>query len=132
MTIAPVGDEIRLSDGTPVPLSAGYRAGDLLFASGQLPFDQEGKLHSGDIAEQTALCLANMEKVLGHAGLTRTDVVKVTVWLTDTADFPGFNGAYAAFFGEHRPARSTVRSDLVLPGARVEIEAIAAIGANAG
>jgi 2-iminobutanoate/2-iminopropanoate deaminase len=53
-------------------------------------------------------------------------VVKVTIWLTDAADFGGFNAAYSEFFGEHRPARSTVRSDLMLPGAKVEIEAVAA------
>lgn len=132
MTNTPVGDEIRLPDGSPVPLSAAYRAGDLLFVSGQLPFDAEGNLHDGDITEQTTLCLVNMAHILDHAGLSPTDVVKVTVWLSDAADFTGFNNAYAAFFGEHRPARSTVRSDLVLPGARVEIEAIAAFAADAG
>ena len=132
MPIAPVGDEARLPDGSPVPLSAAYRAGDLLFVSGQLPFDAEGNLKAGDITEQTALCLANMAHVLDHAGLSRTDVVKVTIWLTDAADFPEFNRAYAAFFGDHRPARSTVRSDLVLPGARIEIEAIAAFATDAG
>ena len=59
-------------------------------------------------------------------GLSLQDVVKVTIWLTDAADFGGFNAAYSDFFGDHRPARSTVRSDLMLPGANVEIEAIAA------
>jgi 2-iminobutanoate/2-iminopropanoate deaminase len=58
--------------------------------------------------------------------ITLPDVVKVTIWLTDTADFGGFNSAYSEFFGDHRPARATVRSDLMLPGAKVEIEAIAA------
>ena len=58
-------------------------------------------------------------------GLSIEHVVKVTVWLTHIEDFAGFNAAYIEFFGGHRPARSTVRSDLMLPGARVEIEAIA-------
>jgi 2-iminobutanoate/2-iminopropanoate deaminase len=53
------------------------------------------------------------------------DVLKVTVWLTDAADFAEFNLAYAAFFPGRKPARSTVVAGLVLPDARVEIEAIA-------
>ena len=120
-----VGKEITLPDGSIAPLSAAYSAAGLLFTSGQLALDETGKLHTGDIAEQTRLCLKNICRVLVGEGLSLQDVVKVTVWITDAADFGGFNTAYSDFFGQHRPARSTVRSDLVLPGAKVEIEAIA-------
>lgn len=122
----PVGKEIALPDGSIAPLSAAYAAAGFLFTSGQLAFDETGKLHTGDIAEQTRLCLENIRRLLAGEGLSLQDVVKVTIWLTDAADFGGFNAAYSEFFGEHRPARSTVRSDLMLPGAKVEIEAIAA------
>ena len=121
-----VGKEITLPDGSIAPLSAAYRANGFLFTSGQLAFDETGKLHTGDIAEQTRLCLENIQRLLVLEGLSLQDVVKVTIWLTDAADFGGFNRAYSDFFGDHRPARSTVRSDLMLPGANVEIEAIAA------
>ena len=121
-----IGEAIHLPDGSVAPLSAAYRADDLVFTSGQLAFDERGHLNTGSVDEQTALCLANIERILRDAGLTRDDVVKVTVWLTDAADFSDFNRAYAEFFGDHRPDRSTVRSDLMLPSARVEIEAIAA------
>ena len=83
-------------------------------------------MHTGDIAEQTRLCLENIRRLLAAEGLSLSDVIKVTIWLTDAADFGGFNAAYSDFLQEHRPARSTVRSDLMLPGAKVEIEAIAA------
>lgn len=122
----PVGKEIALPDGSIAPLSAAYRANGFLFTSGQLAFDETGKLHTGDIVEQTRLCLENIQRLLVLEGLSLQDVVKVTIWLTDAADFGGFNAAYSDFFGDHRPARSTVRSDLMLPGANVEIEAIAA------
>ncbi|WP_448212073.1 RidA family protein [Colwellia sp. MEBiC06753] len=49
----------------------------------------------------------------------------MTIWLTDAADFAEFNKAYAAYLGDHRPVRSTVRCDLVIPGAKIEIEALA-------
>lgn len=122
----PVGTDIILPDGRIAPLSAAYAGAGLLFTSGQLAFDADGQLCKGDIATQTRLCLENINRLIVAENLSLTDIVKVTVWLTDTADFAGFNAVYSQFFGEHRPARSTVRSDLMLPGAKVEIEAIAA------
>lgn len=121
----PVGKEIILPSGDKAPLSAAYRSNGFLFTSGQLAFDADARLHTGDIKEQTQLCLANIQKLLELEGLSIEHVVKVTVWLTHIDDFAGFNAAYIEFFGGHRPARSTVRSDLMLPGARVEIEAVA-------
>ena len=124
--IKPVGKDIILPDGSIAPLSAAYAGAGLLFTSGQLAFDEEGRLQTGDVAEQTRLCLENIRRLLAAESLSLHNVVKVTVWLTDSLDFGGFNAAYSEFFGDHRPARSTVRSDLMLPGAKVEIEAIAA------
>ena len=121
----PVGNDIRLPDGSLAPLSAAYFGAGLLFTSGQLAFDDKGQLCTGDIAEQTRLCLENIRRLLEAESLSVQNIIKVTVWLTDTADFGGFNAAYSEFFDDHRPARSTVRSDLMLPGARIEIEAIA-------
>lgn len=121
----PIGKEIILPNGDKPPLSEAYRAGNLLFISGQLPFEDNGRLSNGDIERQTQLCLESIERILALEGMLRTDLVKLTIWLKQVEDFPGFNNAYREFFGEHRPARSTVRSDLMLPEALVEIEAIA-------
>lgn len=100
------------------------RTGSLVFVSGQLAFGPDGSIE-GDVAAQTRRCLQNLAATLGQAGLGLSDVVKTTVWLREAADFAAFNAAYAEVFGPHRPARSTVVSALVLPQARVEIEAIA-------
>jgi 2-iminobutanoate/2-iminopropanoate deaminase len=124
--IKPIGKDIILPNGSIAPLSAAYAGAGLLFTSGQLAFDEEGRLCTGDVAEQTRLCLENIRRLLAAEDLALSNVLKVTVWLTDIADFAGFNAVYSEFFGDHRPARSTVRSDLMLPGAKVEIEAIAA------
>jgi 2-iminobutanoate/2-iminopropanoate deaminase len=99
-------------------------ANGLLFTSGQLAFDEHGRV-AGDIAEQTTVVLQRIAEVVESQGLSRSDIKKTTVWLTDRSLFPAFNSAYAAFFGEHRPARSTVVSQLAIDGALIEIEAVA-------
>jgi 2-iminobutanoate/2-iminopropanoate deaminase len=99
-------------------------AGPLVFLSGQIAFDAHGVIR-GDVAEQTQCCLERMQRVLHDAGLSKTQVVKCTIWLRHESDFAAFNQVYADYFGEHRPARSTVISGLALPEALVEIEAIA-------
>jgi 2-iminobutanoate/2-iminopropanoate deaminase len=97
----------------------------LIFTSGQLAF-ANGTLE-GDIAVPTACVIANLEAVLAPHGLGLTDIVKTTVWLKRTQDFVAFNDAYAAVFGEHRPARSTAICDLAFEEALVEIEAVAQV-----
>lgn len=111
----------------PPHLSPWVRGAGLVFASGQLAFDPQGRI-GGDINAQTLQCLLNLEATLRTAGLDRRHILKTTVWLTDAADFVQFNTTYAAFFGDHRPARSTVIAQLAIPGARVEIEAVATEG----
>jgi 2-iminobutanoate/2-iminopropanoate deaminase len=111
-----------------VPHLAPYiDAGPLVFLSGQIAFDERGDV-SGDVATQTQRCLERMERVLRNAGLSSSQVVKCTIWLRHEADFAAFNAAYAAYFGAHTPARSTVISGLAIPAALVEIEAIASRG----
>lgn len=106
-------------------LSPLVESGPFVFVSGQLPFDADRQISATDIAGQTRQVLANIADVLRAENLSLHDVVKTTVWLKQAADFSGFDAAYAHSFGEHRPARSTVVSDLVLPAALIEIEAIA-------
>ncbi len=98
---------------------------DLIFLSGQMGFDTQFKLVGTDVQSQTRQCLENLEKVLLSQGRDRTAILKTTVWLTRGEDFAAFDAAYAAFFGDHKPARSTTIAGLVVPGAVVEIEAIA-------
>jgi reactive intermediate/imine deaminase len=102
------------------------RAGDLLFVSGCVPVDGEGRLVPGDIAVQTRQVFANIEAVLRAAGAGFGDVVKVTVFLVDIDDRPAVNTVRQAIFGDTRPASTLVEvSNLAVPGARIEIEAVA-------
>lgn len=107
-----------------VPLSAAVRAGNFVFASGQVPFGPDGKLVEGGIEIQTRQVLDNLAAALELAGVALEDVVKTTIWLTDAADFAEFNSVYATYFKTSPPARSCVVSALVVP-AKVEIEAVA-------
>lgn len=96
------------------------------FVSGQMALDADLKAVGETVAEQTMLCLDRIRQSLHPYGLSLADVVKTNVWLTRIEDFPEFNAAYAsAFAGLIAPARSTVRADLMIPGALVEIEALA-------
>ncbi len=101
----------------------------LLFVSGQTPLDPStGKLVEGGVAEQARRCLENVSAILAAAGSSRDRVLKTTVFLTDMADFSSMNAVYAEFFPEMPPARSTVAVAGLPLGARVEIEAVAALG----
>lgn len=109
------------------PLSKARRAGDFLFVSGQLSL-REGAIVGDDVGEQTDIVIDAIVEQLEAHGAALDAVVKTSVWLTRADDFVAFNTAYARHFNEPYPARSTVISDLALPGALVEIDAIAHLG----
>ncbi len=120
------------TDGAPEaigPYSQAIIVGNLVFTAGQTPLDPATmKLVEGDVAAQTARALDNIRAVLEAAGTSLDNVVKTTVFLKDMNDFPAMNEVYARYFGDHRPARSTVEVARLPMDARVEIEAIAALG----
>ncbi len=112
------------------PYSPAIRVGELVFCSGQVPLDPAtGELVPGDIAAQTNQSLRNMKAVLEAAGATMDQVVKTTIFLVDMADFAKVNEVYGKYFATTPPARSTVQVSALPKGARVEVEAIAHLGA---
>jgi 2-iminobutanoate/2-iminopropanoate deaminase len=123
--------EVILSLDAPKPVSAYSQAikdGSLLFLAGQIPLDPvSGQLVTGDIAAETDRIIENMRAVLSAAGASLSNVVKTTVYLTSMADFAAFNQAYSRHFLNQPPARTTVAVAALPLGARVEIEAIAAL-----
>lgn len=110
------------------PYSQAIRKGDTLYLSGQIGLvPATGELISADVREQTAQALANMKAVLAEAGATPADVCKVTVFITDMADFQAVNEVYARTFTADPPARSCVAVAALPKGARVEVEATAVL-----
>jgi len=119
-------------DGLAEPISHftdAVRAGDLLFVSGIVAVDSEGRLVGGDdVVAQTRQVFENMHSVLATAGCGFEDVVKVTIFLTDVEDRPLINPVRQEVFGPTRPASTLVEVPrLAVPGAKVEVEAVALI-----
>lgn len=111
------------------PYSPGIIAGNMVFIAGQVGIDPStGKLVEGEVEEQTAQVLKNVQAVLAEADCTMADVVKTTVFLRDMNDFAKMNAVYATFFGDTPPARSTVQVARLPMDVAVEIEAIAIKG----
>ena len=108
------------------PYSQATVSAGLVFVSGQIPLDPAtGEIVAGGFAQQAIRVLDNIDAVLRAAGCDRTSVVKATAYLTDLTRFAEFNEIYAAFFGDHRPARAVVGVAALPRGAQVEVEAVA-------
>jgi len=109
------------------PYSQAVQCGNWLFTSGQIPLDAGGRLVEGGIEEQTHQVFRNLQAILQQCGATFQDVVKATVYLKDMNQFPVFNEIYASYFGDHKPARSTVEVSRLPKDVLVEIELICSI-----
>jgi 2-iminobutanoate/2-iminopropanoate deaminase len=108
------------------PYSPAVRAGDFLFVSGQGPTDPDSQQYSfGDVQHETKVVLENIRRILEGCGASVQDVVKCSVFLSDGRDFAAMNEVYGAFFGEHKPARTTVEAKFAEPRMKVEIDCIA-------
>ena len=127
----PMRQEIRVA-GQMEPISHytdAVAAGDLVFVSGVVPVDAEGRLvGGGDVVAQARKVFESMGEVLRAAGCGFEDVVKVTIFLTDVDDRSKINPVRQEAFGETRPASTLVEiSRLAIPGAKIEVEAVAAL-----
>lgn len=108
------------------PYAQGVRAGDTVYVSGQLGLDPETGTLAPTDTQELMQALKNAEAVLQAVGLVRTDIVKVTLYVTDMGRFAALNEVYAEFFADHRPARSAVEAAALPKGAAVEVDVIAA------
>ena len=104
------------------------RRGPYRATAGVAAIDAAGKVVGGnDIVAQTQATLDNLKLALEAAGASIADVIKVTCFITDFANYKGFNKAFDAYFANDPPARATVRADLVIPELLIEIDAIAVV-----
>ena len=109
------------------PYSQAVKVGNMLFASGQIPLDASGNLVDGGIEEQTHQVMKNLGAVLEAAGGTYRNVVKTTLFIKDMSQFAKINEIYASYFGDHKPARSTVEVARLPRDVLIEIEMVAHI-----
>ena len=112
----------------PKPVAAyaqGIEANGFVFTAGQVGIDPATGALADGLEAQSALVFANVAAVLRAAGLATSDIVKVTIFVTDLKQFPLVNAHFERFVGDHRPARSTVGVAALPLGALIEVEAIA-------
>ena len=108
-----------------MPFSEGYVAGKTLYVAGQQGPDDKGKVTGTDISFQTTAAIAAVKKVVEQAGYQMSDIVSVTVYVTDLADVPAMNEVYKKLMPDPKPARATVQVAGLIGGAKIEISAIA-------
>ncbi len=108
------------------PYVQAAEANGFLYLSGQLGIDGMSGTLPDSITQQAQNCLSNISSILKEAGMTRDNVIKTTIFLTDMDDFAAVNEIYASFFAPNFPARSCVAVKSLPKGAIVEIECVAA------
>jgi len=118
--------EIKTSDAPSAPsISQAIELGGLVITSGQIHLTKDGKLVKGTMEARAKQVLDNLEAVLATAGLSFKDVLKVTVYVTDMAEYSKFNEIYATYFTAPYPAREVVCVKELPLGASVEVSMIA-------
>jgi len=110
------------------PYSPGVSSGNMIFVSGVLPMDTEGRtVGRGDVKVQTRQVIESIRSVLEAGGATLDDVTMNTIILKDLSDYKAMNEVYGEYFGKNPPARYCIRADLVRPDFLVEIASIAVL-----
>ena len=121
--------KIIVSDQAPAPIgpySQAVKAGNMLFVSGQIPFDQiTGEMINENITEETHQVMKNLEAILSEAGMTFKNVVKCSIFIKDMNQFATINEAYGQYFKADPPARETVEVVRLPKDVNVEISCIA-------
>ncbi len=108
------------------PYSQAVKANGLVYTSGQIALDPAtGTLADGSFEEQVHRVFRNLDAVLREAGSGFDRVLKANVYLTDLANFQAMNAIYAEYFGDHKPARTTVGLTQLPKGAAIEVDLVA-------
>ena len=106
------------------PYSQGKVVDNFVFTSGQIPLAADGALVSGDFRKEAIQVLDNIKEILNSSGSNISNIIKLTVYLTDLSLFNILNEVFEDYFGEIKPARSTIEVSKLPKDARIEIEAI--------
>ena len=110
------------------PYVQGWKAGNMVFTSGQLGIDVEKGTLAETVVEQAHCSMKNVGEILKAVGADYSDIIKATIFVKDLADFKAVNEVYASYFTGDYPARSCVQVAALPMGGLVEIEVVAAVG----
>lgn len=131
MTTSLTASEIVCANSADLASPSGHYshvciAGGMVHVSGQLPVSAAGvPLVHHSFSDQAKQVLANLDRCLATAGVSRARLVQVRVYITDMAQWPAFNRIYAEWIGDHRPARAVAGVSELHFGLVIEIEAVA-------
>ena len=117
----------KAAPGQSFPFSEAVRAGDMLYLSGDIGVDANGKLVPGGIKAEARQTMDNIGANLARHGSSFDHVVQCTVALADIADWPAFNEVYKGYFGKHFPARMAYAASGLAFGAKVEVQCNAVV-----
>ena len=109
------------------PYSQAKVVNNFVFTSGQIPLRSDGTMISDDFEQECLQVLDNIEEILKASGSSMTNIIKLTVYLTDLSKFDILNNVFNAYFNDFLPARSTIEVSKLPKDSRVEIEAIGLI-----
>jgi len=110
------------------PYNQAIMAGNLLFVSGQVAIDPAtGNIEASGIAEETAMVMKNIGAILAEAGMSFSNVIKTTIFLSDMNLFSAVNEVYAQYFTADFPARETVAVKGLPKNVNIEISVIASV-----
>ena len=112
------------------PYSQAIAVNGMIYTSGQIALLPDGTMLTGSVEEQTEQVMKNLSAVLQAGDANLSNVIKTTIFLADMDDFTKVNEIYARYFGDHKPARSTVAVKTLPKNALVEVECIALRDAN--
>ena len=112
------------------PYSQAIKVRGFVYTSGQIGLMPNGELAGSDVEIQTHQVLKNLHYVLDEAGARMHDVIKTTIYLADMNEFAKVNAIYGQYFGDHRPARSTVEVSRLPKDVKIEIDCVAVADAH--
>lgn len=120
--------KIIFTDQAPAPIgpySQAVHVGNTLYCSGQIALDTNGQMQNLNIETETVQVMKNIGNLLKAAGMSYSDIVKTSIFLTDMSDFSKVNAVYAEYFDADFPARETIQVSALPKGANVEISVTA-------
>ena len=110
--------------------SPGVVHNGVVYVAGQLPINEKGEVQLKSIAEQTALCMHNIEQILLAANSSLQHILKMNVFVSDIGLWPGINAEYSRIMGSHKAARVIIPCNALNYGCSIEIDCIAAVKEN--
>ncbi len=116
---------LRPASANPAPFSEAVLSGNTLYVAGHIGLDPQTGKPGATPEEEARLVMESVKRTVEAGGMSMDDLVSVTIYCSDVADYNAFNGVYRTYFHGNYPARAFIGSGKLLFGARFEVQGIA-------